>query len=70
MFDQYLALLSVTAKASIRLSHSAAAFVYRADDDKVPASVNLVYNTKTGRRFYQSTGIGRRQQTEFNCIHQ
>jgi len=46
-------------KRRVWLSPWAAAFVYHADGDEVPASVNLVYDSKPRHRFYQSTGIGR-----------
>ena len=46
----------ITVSGGVCVSH-------RPTDDEVPASVNLVYDTKPGHRFYQSTGIGRRQQT-------
>ena len=52
IFDQYLGLRSVTAKVSskvITLSGGICVSL-RQTEDEVPASVNLVYDSKPGRR--------------------
>ena len=68
-FEQYLALRSMTARASSNGYHTQWwRLCITQTDDAVPASVNLVYDSKP-RHCYQSTGIDRRKQTEFNCTH-